>query len=34
MEMYGGLIMFMWIIGGSCVAAAIVSMTVDNTRRT
>jgi hypothetical protein len=34
MEMYGGLILFMWIIGGSCVVGAIVSAKANNTGRT
>lgn len=31
MEMYGGLILFMWIVGGSCAVAAIVSAQADKT---
>jgi hypothetical protein len=31
MEVYGGLILFVWIIGGSCVVAAIVSAQASKT---
>lgn len=33
MEMYGGLVLFLWIIGGSCVAAAFVAAKADRTVR-